>query len=133
MLPRNLLDAGKANLRTSVSRILQDASPPKCNLPGSLRKAVKDLQADETIVVLPADKGSATVVMNRTEYNEKIETQLSDGTYKKLLKDPTAQIKRKIDTILKQVEKRGELPREKRLRLTQRSSAVRSTHGPQGS
>ena len=116
-------------LRANVSRILQTSSPPQCNLPGPLRKAVKNLRTDDTIVILPADKGNATVVMNRRDYDGKIETMLEDGTYKRLVKDPTAKIERKIDTTLKQVEKKGEIPRQKRLHLTPHSSAPPQLYG----
>jgi hypothetical protein len=66
--PQNLQREGYSQiaekLRANVSRILQTSSPPDCNLPGSLQKAVKNLRTDDTIVILPADKGNVTVVMN---------------------------------------------------------------------
>ena len=37
---------------------------------------MKNLRTDDTIVILPADKGNATVVMNRRDYDGKIETML---------------------------------------------------------
>ena len=58
-----------------------------------------------------------------------IEMMLADGMYKKLAKDPTAKIERKIGTMLKQVEKKGEIPREKRLYLTPHSSAPPQLYG----
>ena len=67
--------------------------------------------------------------MNRRDYDGKIETMLEDGTYKRLVKDPTAKIERKIDTTLKQVEKKGEIPRQKRLHLTPHSSAPPQLYG----
>ena len=80
-------------------------------------------------MILPADKGNKTVVMNRKDYDAKIENMLADGTYKKLAKDPTARIERKIDTMLKQVEKTGEIPKQKRLYLTPHSSAPPQLYG----
>ena len=53
---------------------------------------------------------------------------LTDGMYKMLKKDPTAKIK-KVDTALKQAEKEGELPREKRLALMPHSFALPQLHG----
>ena len=55
-------------------------------------------------MILPADKGNATVVMNRDEYEEKLETMLVDGTYRRLKKDPTGKIERRIGTALKENE-----------------------------
>ena len=45
-------------------------------------KGVKD-ETDETIVILSADKGCATVVMNTSFYQRKIEENLNPYTYKK--------------------------------------------------
>lgn len=51
-------------------------------------EAVSTLRNDESIVILPADKGKSTVVMDRTEYR-KISELLNDGSYQPLKKDPT--------------------------------------------
>ena len=45
----------------------------------------------EDKVILPPDKGNITVVMKRSDYNEKMRGMLDDTTtYRKLWKDPTA-------------------------------------------
>ena len=74
----NLPDGCKFILREEVKRCLDRAKPPKSNLSGRERDALRSLQRDDSIVVLPADKGNATVVMDRTSYNSKMEL-LSDG------------------------------------------------------
>lgn len=56
---------------------------------------------------------AAMVVMDRAEYEEKIETMLVDGTYRKLRTDPKTKVERKIDAALKQAEGRGDIQREK--------------------
>ena len=89
-----------------MSNILQKATLPKCNLPGHLRKAVRTLRNNENIVILPADKGNSTVVMDRTEYERKLEEMLSDNTYKKLDKDPTTKMERKVAKTLKERNRR---------------------------
>ena len=71
-------------LRAGVSQVLQSSKAPKSNLPSHLRKAAKELRNDHNIVVLPADKGNATVVMDRKDYVEKIEDMLKDKAYGKL-------------------------------------------------
>ena len=58
-------------------------------------------------MVLPADKGRVTVVMNTEEYYQKCEALLSDSkTYKKLKGDPTAKFKRQFVTALKDLKDR---------------------------
>ena len=40
---------------------------------------MKELAKDEDLVVLPADKGRATVVMNSDDYNAKLHAMLEDS------------------------------------------------------
>ena len=55
------------------------------------RRALKELRDLEDEVILPTDKGNATVVMKRSDYDEKTRGMLDDTTtYRKLRKDPTA-------------------------------------------
>ncbi len=59
-------------------------------------KALKDLRHDSSIHILKADKGNATVIMNRTDYDGKVKEILSTSTYRKLKNDPTASTERKV-------------------------------------
>ena len=62
------LDQDRAKqLRICVSGALHKARPPPSNLSKGMRQAIKDLKQDTEIVILPADKGNATVVMNQPE------------------------------------------------------------------
>ena len=91
------LDHNQAReLRQNVSQALKNAKLPERNLNGRMLKAIKDLQRSDNIVILPADKGNATVVMDRTQYVEKMENMLKDQTYRKLKGDPTSKVENKI-------------------------------------
>ena len=72
----------------------EDSKQPTDNLPKQERQALKTLKDDKDIMILPADKGNATVLLNATDYTNKVELILDDGTYRQLKKDPT----RKIET-----------------------------------
>ena len=54
--------------RSKVSEILKSAKPPQRNITHEEEEALKELKKDESSVILKADKGNATVVMNATEY-----------------------------------------------------------------
>ena len=54
-------------IRDKVSLTLKNSKPPKDNLSKDERKALKELQSDTSIVILPADKGRSTVILNREE------------------------------------------------------------------
>ena len=80
---------------TKVSLTLQNSKPPKDNLSKDERKALKELQFDASIVILPADKDRSTVILNREDYLEKCMDHINNGPYQLLRKDPTTKIKAK--------------------------------------
>ena len=65
------------------------------NLPKSERKALKNLQSDTSIVILPADKGRSNVILNREGYLGKCMNHTNNGPYQLLKKDPTTKTKTK--------------------------------------
>ena len=87
--------------RIEASRILVRAKSPRCNLALAELQKLKELKRDESIGILPVDKGSSTMVMNTMDYQRKIEELLELGTYKKLWKDPTAVVLKKTDFLVK--------------------------------
>lgn len=74
-------------LRFHISTVLQRASITKCNLLRYLRKVVKPLRSDESIVILPANKGNSTVVMVKSEYDEKLGVMLFSSTIIQVAKE----------------------------------------------
>ena len=87
-------------IRTKVSLTLQNSKPPTDNPSKDERKALKELQSDTSIVILPADKGRSTVTLNREDYLEKCMDHINNGPYQLLKKDPTTKIKNQnIETI----------------------------------
>ncbi|XP_072050367.1 uncharacterized protein [Amphiura filiformis] len=71
------------------------------NLSKHERLALESLQKREDIIIKEADKGSAVVVMNKSDYIDKALEHLSDTNfYNKLDHDPTSEISEKVtDTI----------------------------------
>ena len=73
-------------IRDKVSLTLKNSKPPKDNLSKDERKALKELQSDTSIVILPADKGRSTVILNREDYLEKCMDHINNGPYQLLKK-----------------------------------------------
>ena len=120
----NQLDKESAqSLRQGVSSILNSAKPPKSNLSRELHKAVKGLQEDNNIIILPADKGNATVVLDRVDYEAKMENLLKDSAYKKVTRNPTSRVEAKVSTALKECEQNGHITGKKRLSLAHQFSS----------
>ena len=80
-------DAAVHIARSKVSEVLKSAKPPQRNITQEEEEALKELKQDENIIILKADKGNSTVVMNAQEYDDKINCLLSDSSvYTKLSK-----------------------------------------------
>ena len=60
-----------------------------------MRKALKELQSDSSIVILPADKGRSAVIFNHDNYLEKCMDHINSRPYQLLKKDLTTKIKAK--------------------------------------
>ena len=61
-----------------------------------MRDALKSLKEDESIMVLPADKGRASVVMDTDSHRAKMSTLIENGPYQLLSQDPTGRLTRKL-------------------------------------
>ena len=100
------LDTNSADkLRAGVSNVLQSTKPPKGNLPSHLHRAATELCKDRDIVILAADKGNVSVIMDKKKYTEKLEHMLRNGTYSKLSKNPITSVESKVTRALKKSEK----------------------------
>ena len=76
---------------------------PTSNLSMDERAALDSLSKDKSIVILPADKGSTTVILNKTDYVTEGLRQLRDETfYKKLSRDPNKNFAEKIKKYIEQ-------------------------------
>ena len=78
-----------------VTLTLQNSKLPKDNFSKDECKALKELQSDTSIVILPADKGRSTVILNREDYLEKRMEDINNGPYQLLKIDPTTKVKAK--------------------------------------
>ena len=94
---RDLSEPGKDNIRSRVASTIQSASITDSNLTKDERQVLKQLKTDEDIVILPADKGRVTVVMDKTDYYDKMDTLVDDKqTYEELKRDPTPALQRRL-------------------------------------
>ena len=103
---RELSESAKDNIRSRIASTIQSASLPDSNLTKDERQALKRLKTDENIVILPADKGRVTVVMDKTDYYDKMDALANDKqTYQVLKRDPTPALQRKLNSKLLDLKK----------------------------
>ena len=69
--------------RQDVLRVLKMANPMKPNLNLEQRKAIKELQNDETISIYSFDKGAGLVRIKNEDAMEKIQEQIGNTTNSK--------------------------------------------------
>ena len=110
---RHMPEKDANSLRSQVSIILNRPRKTEPNLPKEEREALKSLKQDETILILPADKGRLVVVVNKEDYKQKCQALLDDkNTYLNLgRRDPTSKYKRELVSVLQQIEEEGGINR----------------------
>ncbi len=75
------------------------------NLIREERKTITKLSKDKDIMILPADKARATVVIDKEQHHRKVMELLDDyKTFIKLHKDPTSEYKEQLKKRLKQMQ-----------------------------
>ncbi|KAJ0059974.1 hypothetical protein NL108_017154, partial [Boleophthalmus pectinirostris] len=99
-----------------VTGILKTAKLPRSNITKEERKAINHMRKDNTITILPADKGRTTVILDQEytkTYEQKMQTLLADtDTYEIITKNPTEEKKRALKTLLKSVLEHKKITRE---------------------
>ena len=66
-------------IKRAVNSILQQAKPPEPNITKEMRDALKRPIEDDSTMVLPADKGRASVIMDVNNYHPKISFLIDNG------------------------------------------------------
>ncbi|XP_061404410.1 uncharacterized protein LOC133340310 isoform X1 [Lethenteron reissneri] len=86
--------------RSEIAAILKNAKKPISNISKDERFELSKLKNRDDIVILSADKGNATVIMDETTYNNKIQDLCNYGSYTKINRDPTNCLATKNNNII---------------------------------
>ena len=82
------------------------------------KQALKRLKNDNNTVILPADKGCVNVVMDKTDYFDKMGTLVNDKqTYEELKHDPTPTLQRKLNSKILMLKKTDAIDTQRYYRL----------------
>ncbi|GJQ78610.1 hypothetical protein Trydic_g11718 [Trypoxylus dichotomus] len=73
----------------------------KSNISSTEWKALKQLKQDESLTIIQAGKGNATVIINTEEYKQKIKMLLKPQTYVTRQRDPTSSVLRETNRLVK--------------------------------
>ncbi|CAJ0968585.1 unnamed protein product [Ranitomeya imitator] len=113
------IDLLDRDIRRTIHEQRLGLLPVRHNLSSSEKQALDTLSENRDIVIKPADKGGAIVIMNKHHYVTEIRRQLSDtNTYRKLQGDPTYSIQRKISTVIDKYMSLGTIDSKTKTYLT---------------
>ena len=96
-------------MRRAVNAILQQAEPPRPNITKEQQDALKSLKEDKSIMILPADKGRTSVVLDADTYRAKMSALIDSGPYQLLNKDPTDRLTQKLSEKLLTLKRNGHI------------------------
>ena len=87
--------------RAQVTKILKEAKPPKKNLTDDERKVIKELQQCNDIIIISADKGNCTVVLDELDYHNKLMLLLQNPKiYNIIKKNPILCFEKRLNNFI---------------------------------
>lgn len=90
------------NLITENEHLLAKETSRKTNVSNSQRFAINQLKMNNEIVIKTADKGGATVIINKADYHDAMQEMLSDTTtYQKIDKSNPEDVMKKVKEFVK--------------------------------
>lgn len=114
------LDTFLGNVQNLVTN--HDYTPKgKHNLDARARAALKRISLDQDIIIKPADKGGAVVILNRTDYIKESNKLLQNRDhYRQISQDFTPIYTKQIAETLQQMTKEGLINKDTQMLLTPR-------------
>ncbi len=95
-----------------------------------VNKTKKFLADNQQIIVIKADKGNKTIIMNRSEYEESMDKLLNDqSTYKKTSRDPTLRIQKTGNDLIKLWRLQNRINDEQEKHLQTHNSVAPACYG----
>ena len=106
---RRLNKTAADDVRLQMSDVLCKARPAKPNLSKGKLSALRDIRRDSSIHILTADKGNATVIIDRSQYTDKVSHILLSDSYRPLKKNPIPFIEKRVASKLLALHRAGAL------------------------
>ena len=92
------------NIMTQSSELMTKKRPHKNNVSNNQRFAINSLKKNADIVIKTADKGGATVLIDKKDYHDAMRTLLSDSaTYQKVEEVKLEELVKKVNKFVKSI------------------------------
>jgi hypothetical protein len=111
MLNLEMNEKSKDEVRSGISRIMRKhVTETNYKQPWDIwiSKAIKSLQSDKSICICKADKGNSIVLLDKDDYNEKMNKMLQEGPYDKV-PDPTTEFQNQVLAKCKELNNRKKI------------------------
>lgn len=109
---KNINSEEKSTIRSQIVSSLKHSKKLN-NLTYHEKQAIKRLKNDNNITIAKADKGNITVVLNKSDYEQKIKEHLDNEiVYEKLDQDTTKQIQQKLNNFLMKLKKKKSITQQ---------------------
>ena len=130
-LSRCKVDSTTADdVRKKIVGVLNKPIRSYRNLSPEEEEELKRLRSDKSIVILPADKGRSTVVIDLEQYDEKMLSIVNDeDTYQCLKKDPSPALQTRMNSFLLTLVKKNELSQMLYQRLRRSDATTPQIYG----
>ena len=93
--------------RSTIASIIRRHRPQIQNITPKERQAIRDLKKDDEVVILPVDKGNATVLLDTKDYLYKANDLLDKPPFRQVARNPTSKNEKRVNCTLKNlVEKK---------------------------
>ncbi|BHF63681.1 hypothetical protein SprV_0200667500 [Sparganum proliferum] len=103
---------------------------PRLVIPRAQQDALRTLKVDKSIVILPADKGRSTFILDKAEYLQKANALLEDRqAYVKCDGDPMKKLETQINTTFTMLQNNGAMSRAERLATKPTDAAMARFYG----
>ena len=97
--------------RAKISGLIKKGKRPPRNISKEEQEALSSLRSNEEIVVAPADKGNATVVLNVAAYEGKALDVIGRKPFEQIAKDPTKRVEDGLNRIVWDLFKSNQIKR----------------------
>lgn len=94
-------------------------------LSAAKKEALEELRRDGSITILLLDKGRATVVMDKPEYDRKVQALLDDtNAYRTVAKDPMTTLKNQLNRTAEKLKRQGKISEDDLKAIRPKDSAM---------
>ena len=98
------LEKSIKELHEDLEKLVRTVQIPKPNLSKEEHQAIRNLSKDPTLTIIRSDKGGEMVVMKHETLHQLTMDHLGDSTtYKRLSRDPTETLRKKINSELQEI------------------------------